>query len=529
MRCTLRPIGGRTRRGGDVTRASGPVCARRGGRHIGGVRLAAVRRDQTHANVGTDSQITPQNVSQLHQIWQVQIPQGELEPSQPLYATGVSTPSGKRDLVIANGYRGGLYAYDAGTGQLVWQVPLLPNQCLQPNGQLCFAAGSPAIDRDTNRVYNFSPYTGTVRQFDLGTGQEITGNGWPETVSLKPTVEKQSSSLTLAEFGNTKYLYVAVAGFANDVGDYQGHLTTINLNDGSQHVFNALCSNQLVHFVTGGSPDCPQTTAGIWARSGVIPDTATGKVYATTGNGTIDPANHHWGDSVISLNPNGTGNANGDPIDSWTPANNADLEARDIDLGSAEPTLLPSIPGSRFPHLGLQAGKQGELYFLNLDNLSGQGGPGHIGGEVPWSPEPVPQGTSGGTELGWGQVLGQPVAWTDSQGRVWVFITTLYDLSYSQGGGVSGSLVLTDPVGNPYLSPQWVLRGTGASREIGPVTSSGVFFDVVDNAITAFDATTGHGLWLAPLPGPNHLQTPLVTGNRVYIADENGHLTAFSL
>lgn len=470
--------------------------------------------DQTHANVAMGSSITPQNVGQLHQVWQVPTPTGEWVNSQALEANGVATPSGTRSLLVMSGNQGGLFALDAGTGQTVWQVPRpSPNTCFVPDssGEQCILQGSPAIDTDSQLVYHYVPETGQVHRYALGTGQEVPGGGWPETVTLKPNLEKVSSSLTIAKFGPAKYLYVTTAGFDGDFGDYQGHVTTINLADGSQHVFNALCSNQPVYLlVAPNQPSCPESDAGIWSRSGVIPDTDTGKVYAATGNGTFDPTNHDWGDTVFALNPDGTGNANGDPIDSWTPSNYAQLQAADQDLGSAEPTLLPHMPGSRFQHLGLQAGKSGSLYFLNLDDLSGQGGPGHVGGEVPWSPAPVPQG---------GGVYGQPIVWTDPQGRVWVLITNV--------AGMSGSLVLTDPVGNPYLSTQWVT--TGGSEVIAPVTKGGVFFTVVNHAIIADDATTGQPLWFSGLPGNIHMQMPLVTANSVYITDLNSTVTAFSL
>ena len=44
--------------------------------------------------------------------------------------------------------------------------------------------------------------------------------------------------------------------------------------------------------------------------------------------------------------------------------------------------LLPEIPTSHTPYLAVQAGKEGLVRLLDRQNLSGQHGPGHVGGEL---------------------------------------------------------------------------------------------------------------------------------------------------
>ena len=95
-----------------------------------------------------------------------------------------------------------------------------------------------------------------------------------------------------------------------------------------------------------------------------------------TGNAAFSPASHHWGDTVLALNPDGSGNANGDPLDTYTPANFAQLNSLDLDLGSTAPAILPVTDTRKVQNLAVQGGKDQMLRLLNLDNLSGHGGPG---------------------------------------------------------------------------------------------------------------------------------------------------------
>src|SRR5260370_547059 len=185
------------------------------------------------------------------------------------------------------------------------------------------------------------------------------------------------------------YFYVSNGGYPGDAGDYQGHVTTITLATGAQNVFNTMCSDQTVHFVISpGSPDCSGgVQSAVWARPGVIYDSDLDKIFFGTGNGTYDTTKHFWGDSILALNPDGTGSG-GSPIDAYTPVEFQNLQNSDADLGSTAPAVLPPIAGSNVAHLAVQSGKDGQLRLLNLDNLSGAGGPGHIGGELRKNPVP---------------------------------------------------------------------------------------------------------------------------------------------
>ena len=71
------------------------------------------------------------------------------------------------------------------------------------------------------------------------------------------------------------------------------------------------------------------------------------------------------------------------------------------------------LAASNVQHLAMQGGKDAKIRLLNLANLSGQGGPGHTGGEVAAIIN-VPQG---------GGVLSQPAVWVNpADGSTWVFI-----------------------------------------------------------------------------------------------------------
>ncbi len=324
-----------------------------------------------------ESAITAANVHSLQRLFQITLPSNA--DSAPVALQGVSTTTGLRDLVFVTTRAGHLIALDSRSGATVWSKQHGASTCqindpapVPSPSNPCHTNASPAIDPNRQFIYAYG-LDGYVHKHQVADGAEVMTGGWPELATTKPFNEKGSSALSIAATPGGTYLYASNGGYPGDAGDYQGHVTTIDLATGAQRVFNTLCSNQTVHFAqTPGTPDCAgETQSAVWARSGVVYDSDTGRIYLSTGNGTFNAAQHDWGDSVLALNPDGTGNASGDPVDSYTPATFQHLDDADLDLGSTAPAILPTPPGCAVPHLAVQGGKDGRIRLLNLDNLSG--------------------------------------------------------------------------------------------------------------------------------------------------------------
>ncbi len=467
--------------------------------------------DPQHSGANSSEKtILPGNVSALKRWYQATLP--GVADGAPAFLSAVSTPGGVRDLLFVTTRNGWIVALDAHTGTTMWSNQYGPGTCLiNTSTSACYTTSSPAVDPNLAYVYSYG-LDGKVHKYQVGTGSEVTGAGWPEVVSLKPYTEKGSSALSIATASSgTSYLYVASAGYPGDQGDYQGHITAINLSDGSQKVFNAACSDQAVHFVDktnplGSTPDCAAVQTAIWARPGVVYSAANNRIYMATGNGNFTPASHDWGDTVFALNPDGTG-AGGNPLDTYTPADFQLLQATDTDLGSTDIAILPVPAASSVKHLAVQGGKDQLLRLLNLDNLSGQGGIGLTGGEI-GAPIPVPQG---------GLVLTQPAVWTNpADGTTWVFVAT--------GNGLSG-LKLVVNGGTPSLSAAWQNTSGGTS----PIVAAGVLFYAQSGRILALDPLTGAIVWSDSGIGGIHWESPIVDNGVLFITDESSHLTAYSL
>jgi outer membrane protein assembly factor BamB len=467
--------------------------------------------DSVHSGDNTlESSLSPSNVAKLQLLFQVHLP--GIADGAPVYLSGISTSSGIRDLVFVTTRDGHIAALDAHSGTLIWSHQYGPAGCLINNNlsrnEACYTTSSPAIDPNRQYVYSYG-LDGYVHKYAVGDGNEIMTGGWPELTTLKRYDEKGSSALSIATAADgTSYIYVAHAGYPGDQGNYQGHITVINLNDGSQEVFNTLCSNQAVHLVDSrvtNGPDCyPETTAAIWARPGVVYDPYHDRILMATGNGTFQPSSFLWGDTVFSLNPDGTG-VEGNPLDSYTPVDFQRLQDTDEDLGSTAPAIMPPEAGN-YPHLAVQGGKDAILRLINLDQLSGQVGVGHTGGEV--FTMTVPMG---------GVILTQPAVWVNPADQsTWVFVTN--------GNGSLGLQLTISASGDPSLTTKWTAAG-GTS----PLVVNNMVFIARSGVISAFNAADGSLLWSDNHIGPIHWESPVVVNGVLYITDQSGDLTAYSV
>ena len=312
---------------------------------------------QHSGNNVQETSLTVGNVNSLFQSFQVTLP--AIADGAPAYLSNVSTGTGTRDLLYLTTKAGDIVALDAHTGSQVWIQHNPAGACrINNGGSVCYTTSSPAIDPSRAFVYSYG-LDGKVHKYAVGSGAEVLSGGSPEVTTLKPFDEKGSPAISIATATNgTSYLYMANGGYPGDAGDYQGHVTTINLNTGAQAIFNAACSNQSVHFVEKpGTPDCADVQSAVWARPGVVYDAANNRIFFATGNGVFSPSAFDWGDTVLALNPDGASSA-GSPLDTYTPANFQHLNDADLDLGSTAPAILERPAEQQHPATG-RAGREG--------------------------------------------------------------------------------------------------------------------------------------------------------------------------
>src|SRR6201993_1698366 len=95
---------------------------------------------------------------------------------------------------------------------------------------------------------------------------------------------------------------------------------------------------------------------------------ASGNIFIATGNGTFDPLSVpvETSESILKL---GTTNQILTLLDYFTVQDQASLTKFDTDLGSGGVLLLPDQPG-QFPHILVEAGKEGRIYVVNRDQMT---------------------------------------------------------------------------------------------------------------------------------------------------------------
>lgn len=285
--------------------------------------------------------------------------------AQVLYLDGVG---GKPDLVFAATKANHVYALNAATGAVVWDVLVAPvgvrtNVCTPgPVG----ISGTPIIDGGRRIIYldamtETAADGGTtlkhmVYALDADTG--AVRPGWPVdmdataragTLAFNSSAQNQRGALALLN----GTLYIPYGGFGGDCGNYHGWVVGISTDD----------PTRVSGWATRGA------LGGIWAPSGVVSDGAS--LFIATGNTIVAPT---WldGEAVIKLPPSLVASEN--PTDYYTPTNWAFLDQTDTDLGSTAP-LLVDVPGATPSSLVVALGKDRQGYVLDRNNLGGISAP----------------------------------------------------------------------------------------------------------------------------------------------------------
>jgi fibronectin type 3 domain-containing protein len=312
--------------------------------------------------------------------------------ASPLYVANVSIPGkGSHNVVYVATEHDSVFAFDADGLQSapLWQVSFInpsagittvPWQDLTVSGTcngVCDIfpeigiTGTPVIDPASNTMYvvvktrENGSYFHRLHALNITTGAEkfggpvvisgsVAGTGQPQSggqVTFQSLRENQRPALLLT--GGV--VYIAFAAHS-DVVPYHGWVFGYNASTLTQTmIFNTSPS-------TGGSGSFG---AGIWMSGDGLATDPTGDLYFVTGNGIFDvnTGGKDYGDSLVRIHPNGT------VFKFFTPADQANDNANDLDLGSGGVTLLPAgVGNATHPNLALTAGKDGAIYLIDRDN-----------------------------------------------------------------------------------------------------------------------------------------------------------------
>jgi hypothetical protein len=435
--------------------------------------LTPQRSDATDAATG----ITAANVGKLRDR-RVTVP-GTVD-SSPIYLGGAEVRGATHDVVIATSSYGRTFALDAGSGRRLWTYTPPGYAGLVGSAQITTAA--PVLDPSPRHRYVFAASPdGLVHKLALASGREVRAGAWPVSVTRDPTREKMAAALNV----DGPYVIAATGGYIGDAPVYQGHVVLIDRESGKvAAVFNTLCANRHSIIVPRS---CPESDSAILSRGGAVVEPGGSRLLVSTGNAPWD-GRRYFGDSVLELTV---------PHlrlrQSYTPRDQAKLNAEDLDLGSSAPALLGH-------NRVLVAGKDGIMRVLDLAHLDGARPGAHprLGGEVQTLPTP------GDTQL-----FTAPAVWhRDHQTTVFVadFSATA---AYAFRGG--------------RLHKLWQNDTPGTS----PIIAGGLLYvyDPSAGGIEVYRPRSPNPI--AKLPGaPGHWNSPIVVDGHVIEpeGDANDHV-----
>jgi hypothetical protein len=400
------------------------------------------RNDNLRSGVNAhEAQLTQDNVrKRFGKLWTLYADAKIME--QPLYVSNLAVPaaniigstaktrcaSGCNAVIFAT-MKGTLYAYMADqqpttqNDTLLWATYLSDNTACRctatgpQNGSGNFdmwgvddpwwgILSTPVIDRANDaiyvvtwtndqeyRVYKLRLSTGQIQAGPIVVQGSINGqlfaahtNGWIQR-------RKQRAGLLLSN----GLLYVAFGG--DDEKNLSGWL----------FVYDAVTLAMKTVWSPTGTIE-----GGIWMAGDAPAVDEAGYIYLQSGNGDLDPANGHYGDSILKLKyQNGLTVAG-----FFAPCNQMLLDRCDLDQGSAGAVL--------FNEFVVGGGKDGRLYLMRRDKM-----PGYQPGPYPPTASDCMPGEPDCTnspdliqkwQAATGHIHGAPVVWHGPNQATWLYV-----------------------------------------------------------------------------------------------------------
>jgi outer membrane protein assembly factor BamB len=406
--------------------------------------------------------------------------------TQPTLVRDVETASGRQDLVFAATLYGTVFALDAATGAVVWQVQLgvVQTRCRQfsASDEQVGVIATPTIDPAHRRLLIVDGL-GQLHALDIGSGAEAAG--YPIGIidpANQPPLTLVYGSPTLSG----QVLYVATSSSC-DMPSAHGEIVEIELR--------ALRVERR-WFAT---PRQSQGGGGIWGPGGVSLETDGSALYAATGNAFYRPQNSGYAEHVVQLAPDLR------VLAADAPALNG---RNDRDFGATP--LLFQPPGC--PPLLAAMNKSGQLFLYQRAQI----------GDGPVQQLQIAQSTDAGDFIG--------IPAYDPATNALYLGSPSDQPPYHHG-------LLALAVGDDcQLSLLWNrrlgLNTTQFNPMIPPTVADGVvwYADGAASVLEAFDAADGRLLWRSGdrIAG-GIFAAPTVVNGRVFVAAFDHKLYAFGL
>ncbi|MGA8220114.1 MAG: hypothetical protein WB780_00560 [Candidatus Acidiferrales bacterium] len=305
-----------------------------------------------------------------------------LVDAEPLYVPNLTIAGALHNVVFVVTENDSAYAFDADTFAQLWKVSVLgsgetPSDnrgCSQVTPEIGITS-TPAIDLTAGAhgtIYlvamskNGSNYFQRLHALDISTGAEESAS--PVTVqatfpnagghtTFDPKQYKERAALLLLN----GVIYTSWASHCDD-GPYTGWV--IGYNE------TTLAQESVIDVTPNGSE------GAIWMAGAGLAGDSSGNIYFLDANGTFDdtldangfPNKGDYGNAFVKLSTTGGTLAVAD----YFTMHNTDAESNaDEDLGSGGAMLLPDVKDSTGNtwHLGIGAGKDGNIYVVNRDMM----------------------------------------------------------------------------------------------------------------------------------------------------------------
>jgi outer membrane protein assembly factor BamB len=306
--------------------------------------------------------------------------------AQPLYVSQLSVSGAMHSVVFAATENDSVYAFDANTGSILWQVSLLAagetvsdmRDCTQVSPQIGVTS-TPVIDRSAGTHGTLfvvamskdaaSNYHQRLHALDLTSGAELLG-GPTEISATSPTAGGGVAMFVAGQYEERAALlllngtvYTSWTSHC-DISPYFGWIIGYSESTLAQSAALNVAPNS-----NGGGPS-------IWMSGGGPAADSEGNIYLLTANGvfetTLDsngfPNQQDYGNSFLKLS---TAGGSLSVADYFAMYNEVAESSADTDLGSGGEMPLPDLTDSTntVRHLVVGAGKDGNIYVVNRDSM----------------------------------------------------------------------------------------------------------------------------------------------------------------